>query len=343
MITDKIKKISTNGTIKALKATEIILNGTGKAVDGANILTDNIGGKLESTFEGLKSITDAQLATGSQSEEKKISLDEMLQNAVDEYNMAFTELNDFGMSLYVERERSQDLISHIENLINSIANRPKTFDAEIERIHMYREQFNDVCDFAKEELIAARKSAVGAGSGVAAGAAVASVAPTAAMWIATTFGTASTGTAISSLSGAAATNAALAWLGGGALAAGGGGMGAGTAFLALAGPVGWGIAGITVFSSVALFAKNRMKSNKEKNEEIEKVKVNSESVKESAEKINMVLLKTIELRKKTSEIYRRALSCYGKRYTDISGDNQLLLGSLVNNTKSLAISLGETL
>jgi hypothetical protein len=41
------------------------------------------------------------------------------------------------------------------------------------------------------------------------------------------FGTASTGTAISSLGGAAATNAALAWLGGGSLAAGGGGVAAG--------------------------------------------------------------------------------------------------------------------
>ena len=79
--------------------------------------------------------------------------------------------------------------------------------------------------------------------GVTAGAAVVSVAPTVAMWVATTFGTASTGTAISALSGAAATNAALAWLGGGALAVGGGGMAAGNAFLALAGPVGWGIAG----------------------------------------------------------------------------------------------------
>lgn len=44
-------------------------------------------------------------------------------------------------------------------------------------------------------------------------------------------GTASTGTAISTLSGAAATNAALAWLGGGAIAAGGGGMALGTAIL----------------------------------------------------------------------------------------------------------------
>jgi hypothetical protein len=46
-----------------------------------------------------------------------------------------------------------------------------------------------------------------------------------------TLGTASTGTAIATLSGAAATNATLAWLGGGALAAGGGGMAAGAAVL----------------------------------------------------------------------------------------------------------------
>lgn len=44
-------------------------------------------------------------------------------------------------------------------------------------------------------------------------------------------GTASTGTAIASLSGAAATNATLAALGGGAIAAGGGGMALGTAIL----------------------------------------------------------------------------------------------------------------
>ena len=44
----------------------------------------------------------------------------------------------------------------------------------------------------------------------------------------TAFATASTGTAISSLSGAAASNAVLAWLGGGALAAEGGGVALGT-------------------------------------------------------------------------------------------------------------------
>ena len=46
-----------------------------------------------------------------------------------------------------------------------------------------------------------------------------------------TFGSASTGTAIATLSGVAASNATLAWLGGGALAAGGGGMAAGAVVL----------------------------------------------------------------------------------------------------------------
>ncbi|WP_250655325.1 hypothetical protein [Alkalimarinus coralli] len=54
-----------------------------------------------------------------------------------------------------------------------------------------------------------------------------------------TFGAASTGTAIGSLSGAAATNATLAWLGGGSLASGGFGMAGGMAVLGgvVAGPV----------------------------------------------------------------------------------------------------------
>ena len=46
-----------------------------------------------------------------------------------------------------------------------------------------------------------------------------------------TFGTASTGTAISSLGGAAATNATMAWLGGGSLAAGGSGTAVGAVIL----------------------------------------------------------------------------------------------------------------
>lgn len=77
-------------------------------------------------------------------------------------------------------------------------------------------------------------AAAGAAVGSAAGAATAYAAFTAAV----TWGTASTGVAISGLSGVAASNAALALLGGGTLAAGGAGMAGGAALLTglVAGP-----------------------------------------------------------------------------------------------------------
>lgn len=66
-------------------------------------------------------------------------------------------------------------------------------------------------------------SSVGAGVAAQAGA----------LWGVSAFASASTGTAISSLSGVAAQNAILAWFGGGAVAAGGGGVAAGGVVLGL--------------------------------------------------------------------------------------------------------------
>lgn len=63
----------------------------------------------------------------------------------------------------------------------------------------------------------------------------------------TALATASTGTAISSLSGVAASNAVLAWLGGGSLAAGGGGMAAGG--VVLAGITAGATAGVALLSA----------------------------------------------------------------------------------------------
>ena len=60
-------------------------------------------------------------------------------------------------------------------------------------------------------------------------------APAAVSGLVASLGTASTGTAISTLSGAAAAKATLAWLGGGALAAGGFGVAGGVVVLAAVG------------------------------------------------------------------------------------------------------------
>ena len=169
------------------------------------------------------------------------------------------------------------------------------------------------------------------------------MAPTAAMWVATTFGTASTGTAISALSGAAAQNAALAWLGGGALTAGGSGMAGGSAVLAMAGPVGWTIAGATLLTSIVLFSKNRAKLNKQKNEEIEAVKKNTERVKEVDALLNGLLTQTNMVRTGLNEAYMSCADLFGKNYMTFDEEQKLKLGALVNQTKTLAALLGQTI
>lgn len=118
------------------------------------------------------------------------------------------------------------------------------------------EQDNKTAAAAQVVKIGTTTGTAIAGTGVA----VAVLGPPVAMAVATTFGVASTGTAISALSGAAATSATLAWLGGGALAAGGGGMAAGSALIALAGPVGWAIGGAAVVVTGAFMLSRQLET-----------------------------------------------------------------------------------
>ena len=301
---------------KAAEATSIMVDKAGKLKDAAIDVKDDIASKLT-------------------------ELDRMLQESVTEYNDAYTIMNDKGVQLYIERCRSLDSLSFVESLVNSIANRPKSFDAEFENIR--RKKFTESRNFADRELQEARKAAAGAGAGLAAGASVAFMAPTAAIWVATTFGTASTGAAISTLSGAAATNAALAWLGGGALAAGGGGITAGSALLALAGPVGWSIAGATLLSSILLFASKKTKLNKQKNEEIQAVKKNIEAVRELDGEISQILSETAGTRTGLNDMLTRSLSLFGADYLTLGDPQKQLLGALVNNTKALSAMFERTI
>lgn len=302
---------------KAAEATSIMVEKAGELKDAAIDVKDDIAAKLT-------------------------ELDRMLQESVTEYNDAYTIMNDKGVQLYIERCRSLDSISFVESLVNSIANRPKSFDAEFEEISVHRKKFTESRDFADRELQETRKAAADAGAGLAAGASVAFMAPTAAMWVATTFGTASTGAAISTLSGAAATNAALAWLGGGALAAGGGGMSAGSALLALAGPIGWSIAGATLLSSILLFASKKTKLNKQKNEEIQAIKENIEAVRELDGKISLILSETAGIRTGLNDMLTKSLSLFGVDYLILDDSQKQFLGALVNNTKALSTMFEKT-
>jgi len=157
----------------------------------------------------------------------------------------------------LRRSSSEQIITTVAGYINTLANSPREFDKTFSEYLAEFETFNDIIAAIEEEAAKVNtRACTGAAGGVATGIGVAAFAPSVTMTIAQTLGTASTGTAISTLYGAAATNAALAWLGGGALATGGGGIAAGEAFLALAGPVGWAIGG-TALVGAALFARSR--------------------------------------------------------------------------------------
>lgn len=181
-----------------------------------------------------------------------------LQKAQDKAQAAINETNKQIEDLGVHTNILYCTLNNIQELFDKIRNVPSEKKLQYEELKRIRLNWKQQAEKIEKDFKDAAVKNVGTGAaGVGVGVAVMSMGPTVAMGVATTFGVASTGTAISTLSGAAATNAALAWLGGGALAAGGGGMAAGEAFLALAGPVGWAIAGVALITSGIFFWKNK--------------------------------------------------------------------------------------
>ncbi|MCQ1060456.1 hypothetical protein LRP52_28930 [Photobacterium sp. ZSDE20] len=261
-----------------------------------------------------------------------------LQRASDKNEAATEEVMGASTKLYDLRSICcVDLISKVENYINTLANSPKELDKSFSEYQTETTSFNE--SVSKLELEAQKSSttaAGGAAAGVAAGVGTAALAPTAAMAIATTFGTASTGTAISALSGAAATNAALAWIGGGALTAGGGGMVAGKGLLALAGPVGWAIGGVAL-------AGAGMYSRKKNKEIAEKANSERREIEANIRTLDLMLKSTTELYTLTKEhsdgVYDVLISLKATApndYKSFTTKHKEMLGALVNHIHSLS-------
>jgi len=265
------------------------------------------------------------------------------EEAIAEYNDAHVMMNDKGLALHGQRERSADLIVFIEQLVNSIANTPKEFERTFSAIDLQRAEFLDAQKYTRRDLEETRKSAVGAAAGIGASAAVVSLAPTGAMWAATTFGTASTGTAISTLTGAAANSAAIAWLGGGTVAVGGGGMVAGNALLAMAGPIGWSIAGTSILAAVALKTKKKLESRKDQQKATLAIKENVARINRLDKEIGDLLERTSLLREQLSEAYSQSLPLFGADFLAMSEEERSQLAALVNNTKACGSQLSQQL
>lgn len=185
------------------------------------------------------------------------------------------------------------------------------------------------------------KSGATAGAGVATGIGVAALGPTAAMAVATTFGTASTGTAIASLSGAAATNAALAWLGGGALVAGGGGMSAGSAFLALAGPVGWTIGGFGLVCGGLIARKKNKEIALKADSQRKNIEIGIATMNASTREISALISQTDMHSNGVNSLLNILIERAPVDYSSFTSDQKDKLAALINHINSLSKLLNK--
>ena len=247
---------------------------------------------------------------------------------------------------YDENVINYYVLKNVETCLNMLKNTPEKMIIELNSAKLEISTFEKEIDIIKKELEKIEFSAVTSGvktaaAGVAAGTTVVGFAPSAAMAVATTFGTASTGVAISSLSGAAATNAALAWLGGGALVAGGGGTAAGTALLALAGPIGWAIGGTgLIFSGLSINGKNKQAVEKY-NEEVTNIRkeiVKLKLISAEIDRVGSGLQKDRDILKSKLSL---AQDTYPKNYDEMNNDQRLYLGALVNQLRVTSKKINE--
>lgn len=242
----------------------------------------------------------------------------------------------------IRKSSGEDIILSVEKYINKLSNTPKEFNKTFLQYKSEFKVFSGLIESYNIESVNAEiKAGGGAVAGVAAGVGTAALMPTAAMAVATTFGTASTGTAIATLSGAAATNASLAWLGGGALAAGGSGMSGGAAFLALAGPIGIGIGAVGIIGG-GLFASSRNKDLAEKaNNQRKEIETTIKTLEASTVEINGLIKLTNEHSRGVKEMLLTLSKSAPSNFLSFSQSHKQMLSALINHIESLSMLINK--
>lgn len=268
---------------------------------------------------------------------------ERLEKSVEEHDAVRESTTAASTELFSQRQHAaSQVIERIEAYVNTLANSPREFDKSVDLYRVEASRFKSRVE--RLEVEAVRSTTVGGATGTAgavAGVGVAALGPSAAVAVATTFGTASTGTAISALSGAAATNAALAWLGGGALTAGGGGMAAGQTLLAMAGPVGWTVAGVALVGSAAYLRSRNRKHAEEATQRQVEVEAEVRSLKAAK----------VEIEGLTASVTRHADGCLSdldwlereapRDYGSFGKAEKERLAAIVNHIRSLGRMLSS--
>lgn len=262
-----------------------------------------------------------------------------LERSNAQYMRVFKQTMNDTSRLLLSRRHAVKTIRSIEDYVDRLANKPRNYEVSLGRINFQYQNFEKKLQQIKEmdEVERSRQCGSAGASCLLAGAAAAPLAPMTAMGTAMVFGTASTGTAISSLSGIAAVKASLAWLGGGAVAAGGAG---GAAVLAAAGPVGFilGVAGASV--------GNLIKSAISNQEIAEKAEAASRTIIRETERIKAVDLQVLSWNRETihlsNELMKKLTIIRRKRdYNLYSKAEKEELAMVMNMTEVLSKKLGE--
>ena len=252
---------------------------------------------------------------------------EQAQAVIVKTNEKIDELGRYTEKIYVNLEAIQKLFDVIRN----VPHEQRIQYEQMKEVQLSWKQQAEKIESDYRTFVV--KNVGEAAAGVGAGVAVVALGPTVAMGVATTFGVASTGTAISTLSGAAATNAALAWLGGGALVAGGGGMAAGEALLALVGPVGWVVAGMAILGSSLLIWKARDEKKCLETVYTLVSKRDTKSYEEAIVEINERITRIQDENEKLAEAIQK-IKTFGTDYNRMTEAQQYELGAYVNLMQS---------
>ena len=252
---------------------------------------------------------------------------EQAQAVIVKTNEKIDELGRYTEKIYVNLEAIQKLFDVIRN----VPHEQRIQYEQMKEVQLSWKQQAEKIEADYRTFVV--KNVGEAAAGVGAGVAVVALGPTVAMGVATTFGVASTGTAISTLSGAAATNAALAWLGGGALVAGGGGMAAGEALLALVGPVGWVVAGMAILGSSLLIWKARDEKKCLETVYTLVSKRDTKSYEEAIVEINERITRIQDENEKLAEAIQK-IKTFGTDYNRMTEAQQYELGAYVNLMQS---------
>lgn len=269
-----------------------------------------------------------------------------------------------AQSLYDKRKTYLKTIQSIDSQLSSISNLPKWCKVEIDEslelvkdfqlaveyekspveFAQLKDQSGRTADYMKKggkEDAASRKADKATvtfmTAGGAAGIATAAFGSTAAMSLATTLGTTSTGVAISTLSGAAATNAALAWLGGGAAAAGGAGIAGGNLILAMFGPIGISIAGVSAAVGIGIIRKRNSNDAKKAEAEKENIKRDNKILKGMIAELEAIRNRSTTLAKdKLNPSLQWLEEVEPKDYKKWTKEQKHELEVLVNNVSNMA-------